>query len=41
MPFGPNQNFWLGDVRDDQPHSFVEIFLNRIPDLPNTLPHRR
>jgi len=41
MPFGPNQNFWLGDVRDDQHHSFVEIFLNRIPELPKTLPHRR
>ena len=41
MPFGPNQNFWPGDVRDDQPHSSVATFLNRIPDVPNILPHRR
>ncbi len=41
MPFGPNQNFWPGDVRDDQPHSSVATFLNRIPDVPNTLPHGR
>jgi hypothetical protein len=41
MPFGPDQNFWLADVRDNLPHSSVAIFLNRIPDLPNTLPHGR
>ena len=34
MPFGPNQNFWLADVRDNQPHSSVAIFLNGIPNLP-------
>ena len=37
MPFGPNQNFRLVDVRDDQSHSSMAIFLNRIPDVPINL----
>jgi hypothetical protein len=40
MLFRPNRNFWLGDFRADQTHSFVAIFMNGIPDLANTLPNR-